>query len=253
MTAESQLRRDETPVLRAEELEHSYGLVSVLEGVSLELRSGTVTALIGPNGSGKTTLIRALAALHEPTDGTVRYEGPETTREIGYLPQRPAFRPGQTVAEALTFYASLVGAGEGEAIAKLEQIGLSAAAERDVAALSGGMTRLVGIAQATIGDPPVVILDEPASGLDPEMSLHVFATLEELAADGTAVLLSSHDLALVEETADDVVLLDGGEIIAHGPPDEIQQETDAKSLLGAFKESIEAEAGTVRVQGVDDE
>ena len=238
----------ENPLLRATELEHAYGLVTVLEGVSLDLYGGTVTALIGPNGSGKTTFIRALTGLHEPSGGTVEYGGPETTRRVGYLPQYPAFRPGQTVLQALTFYASLVGGSVADAEAALDRVGLGDATERDVDALSGGMTRLLGIAQATVGDPPVVILDEPASGLDPEMSLHVFHTLGELADDGTAVLLSSHDLALVEETADVVALLDAGEFVARGSPAELRAETDADSLLGAFRSLVTREPGTLRVQ-----
>ncbi|MEF8777919.1 MAG: ATP-binding cassette domain-containing protein, partial [Natronomonas sp.] len=94
---------DETQILTVEELEHSYGRVTVLDDVSFDIHAGDVTAIIGPNGSGKTTLIRGLVGLHEPTAGRVRYHGPEVARPIGYLQQRPAFRPGQTVREALTF------------------------------------------------------------------------------------------------------------------------------------------------------
>jgi len=112
------------------------------------------------------------------------------------------------------------------------------------------MKRLVGIAQARIGNPPVVILDEPGSGLDPEMSLHIFQSLNDLAADGTAILLSSHDLALVEETADTVVMLEDGNLLYHGSPTEVIAEAGADSLLDVFRESRQAEAGTVSVRGV---
>lgn len=239
----------ERAVLELRDVDRSYGTVSVLEGVSLTLRAGSVTALIGPNGSGKTTLIRTLAGLDDPTEGTVDYRGPESVRQIGYLPQRPAFRPGQSVSDTLAFYATLVGESESEALARLERVGLADAADRDVDALSGGMTRLVGIAQATIGSPPVVVLDEPASGLDPAMRVHIFDVVEQLAEDGTAVFLSSHDLALVERTADRVVLLDAGEIVHDGTPDGLGEARGTSSLLEAFEESIAAEAGTVQVQG----
>jgi ABC-type multidrug transport system ATPase subunit len=238
------------PILRIEELEHAYGRISVLEDVSFDIRSGDVTAIIGPNGSGKTTLIRGLIGLHDPTAGTVAYHGPDAVRPIGYLPQRPAFRSGQSVREAIAFYASLVGETESEAVARLEQVGLGDATDRNVEALSGGMTRLLGIAQATVGDPPLVVLDEPASGLDPEMSVRIFDVAEELAADGAAILLSSHDLALVERTADQVVLLDDGTIAGLGSPARLRAETGGDTLLEAFEAMVSGDAGTVRVQGV---
>lgn len=238
------------PILEATAIDHAYGDVSVLENVSTTIEQGAVTALIGPNGSGKTTLLRVLAGLLEPTDGSITYHGEEATRRIGYLPQHPAFRPGFSVIETLRFYSALVGADEADAMARLEQVGLADAADRPVEALSGGMTRLVGIAQATIGDPPIVVLDEPASGLDPGMSKHVFEISTELADEGTAVLLSSHDLELVDRTADEVVVLDDGDIVRQGAPDAIRSELAVDSLRDVYEASIAAEAGTVRVQGV---
>ncbi len=239
----------ETPTLTVSEVAHSYGRVAVLDDVSFEIRSGDVTAIIGPNGSGKTTLIRAIVGLHEPTGGKVGYHGPAVSRPIGYLQQRPAFRPGQTVRDALTFYASLVGETGADVMDRLEQVGLAAAADRNVEALSGGMTRLVGIAQATIGNPPVVVLDEPASGLDPGMSVRIFEVAEELTSEGAAVLLSSHDLALVERTADRVVLLDDGEVARAGAPADILAELGVDSLLEAFETAVTGDSGTVRVRG----
>nr|WP_238387006.1 ABC transporter ATP-binding protein [Natrialba swarupiae] len=246
---------DRPAVLEADDIDHAYGTVSVLENVSTTVDAGAVTALIGPNGSGKTTLLRVLAGLLEPTAGSVIYRGDAAARRIGYLPQQPAFRPGFTVLETLRFYSSLVGADEAEtdAVDRLETVGLADAADRPVEALSGGMTRLVGIAQATIGDPPVVVLDEPASGLDPGMSRHVFEIASELAAEGTAVLLSSHDLALVDRTADEVAVLDEGRIVRQGPPATMRATLEVDSLRAVYEESVAADAGTVRVQGVTDE
>ena len=237
------------PILSAENVDHSYGDVSVLEDVSLDIQPGEVTGLIGPNGAGKSTLIRVLTGLLEPTDGTIRYNGPETARPIGYLPQHPAFRPDFSVRETLSFYASLVGDDEADAMDHLQRVGLEDAADRNVEALSGGMTRLVGIAQATIGDPPVVVLDEPGSGLDPGMSLHVYDIAETITETGAAVLLSSHDLALVERHADRVILIDEGQVRETGSPEEVCRRLDAESLFDAFEEATVAEAGTVRVQG----
>ena len=239
----------ETSILTVSELEHSYGKIDVLDDVSFDIHAGEVTALIGPNGSGKTTLIRAIVGLHRPTGGELTYRGPDAARPIGYLQQRPSFRPGQTVRDAITFYGSLVGEAAVDADARLEQVGLAAAADRNVEDLSGGMTRLVGIAQATVGDPPLVVLDEPASGLDPGMSVRVFDVAEELTEAGAAVLLSSHDLALVERTADRVVLLDDGAVARTGSPATIRSELGADSLLSAFEAAISGDAGTVSVRG----
>ncbi len=240
---------EKTPILTIDELEHAYGQIPVLDDVSFQIRAGEVTAIIGPNGSGKTTLIRGIVGLHEPTGGDVRYHGPESARPIGYLQQRPAFRSGQTVAEAIAFYGSLVGETKAEALERIERVGLGAAADRSVEALSGGMTRLVGIAQATVGDPPLVVLDEPASGLDPEMSVRIFEVAEELTAEGAAVLLSSHDLALVERAADRVVMLDDGSVAQNGSPADLKAETGGDSLLEAFEATVSGDAGTVRVRG----
>ena len=236
------------PILTIEELEHAYGRISVLEDVSFDIRSGDVTAIIGPNGSGKTTLIRGLIGLHDPTAGTVAYHGPDAVRPIGYLPQRPAFRSGQSVREAIAFYASLVGETESEAVARLEQVGLGDATDRNVEALSGGMRQLLGIAQATVGDPPLVVLDEPASGLDPNMSANVFQTAAEMAGAGTTVLLSSHDLTLVEETADSVIVLARGTVAASGTVEELRATFDVDSLRGVLNAVVE-DTGQVAVVG----
>ena len=236
------------PILEAVNLDFAYGDVDVLHDISVSLDSGRVTALIGPNGSGKTTLLRTLAGLQEPDAGSVRYHGPDAVREIGYLPQHPAFRPGFTALETLAFYSSLVGGDRDDARARLERVGLTDATDRPVEALSGGMTRLLGIAQATVGDPPVVTLDEPASGLDPGMSTRVFEIAAELAEDGTAVLLTSHDLELVERTADRIVLIDAGTVAEQGTPGEILGRLDADSLRETYEASITGDLYSVHVR-----
>ncbi len=240
---------DQHSILEATNVDHDYGAVSVLQDVSVTVRTGAVTALIGPNGSGKTTLIRGLAGLHEPTGGSISYHGPETARRIGYLPQHPTFRPGFTAIETLRFYAALVGADEGRAIEHLDRVGLADAADRPVEALSGGMTRLLGIAQATIGEPPVVVLDEPGSGLDPGMSMHVFDVAADLADEGIAVLLSSHDLELVERIGDEILVLDNGQIVNRGTTAQLHERFDTDSLWSVYRNAIDRETGTVRVQG----
>ena len=241
--------RTDSSVLAADGVTFDYGDVQILRGVTLTVDAGDVTALIGPNGAGKTTLLRTLAGFEAPTDGAVRYRGPTVAREIGYLPQRPAFRPGFTVLETLEFYASLVGERRADARKRLERVGLADAADRGVNALSGGMTRLLGIAQATIGDPPVVILDEPASGLDPGMSTRIYDVAREIAAQDTGVLLTSHDMGLVERTADVVYVLDDGDVVARGHPTELLERLDVDSLRAVYERTVTGDLHSVRVRG----
>ncbi|RKD88978.1 ABC transporter ATP-binding protein [Halopiger aswanensis] len=239
---------DET-LLEASNLEFAYGDVTILRDVSIAVDAGTVTALIGPNGTGKTTLLRSLAGLQEQTSGSIEYHGPDVPRKIGYLPQQPTFRPGFTVIETLEFYASLVGESREDAVSRLDQVGLADAASRRVEDLSGGMTRLLGIAQATIGDPPIVVLDEPGSGLDPGMSTHVFDVAGAFADAGTAVLVTSHDLGLIERNADEVLLLDDGVVAERGHPTELLERLDVDTLRAAYEASVAGDLHRVRVQG----
>ncbi len=252
--ASSEMGEDETdesdPVLVADSLSQSYQSVSVLSDISVTIEAGTVTAVVGPNGSGKTTFLKTLAGLLEPAGGTVQYLGPDAEREIGYLPQRPSFRPQFSALETLEFYTALVDDDPREL---LSRVGLKDAVDRRVETLSGGMTRLLGLAQATVGDPPVVVLDEPGSGLDPSMRKRTFEVAQELANDGTAVICSSHDLALVEQWADHVIVLDGGSVVDTGSPTELCTAHDAESLWHVFDMAVEKPDDQVAVLGVDDE
>jgi ABC-type multidrug transport system ATPase subunit len=232
------------PSLTAEGVTRRFGDVTALSDVTVEVPADAITALVGPNGSGKTTLLRLLVGLDSPTSGTIAYEGPSATRRIGYLPQRPTFRPGFTARETLAFYADLV---DDDPDRLLERVGLDAVADRRVEALSGGMTRLLGIAQALTGDPPVVALDEPASGLDPEMSRHVFDVVDSIAADGRAVVLCSHELPLVEATADRVVVLDQGAVVATDAPAALRERTGGP-LHETFAALLDRDAEPVRAQ-----
>lgn len=236
-------------VLTVEDLAYGYDDVAVLEGVSLETKAGEFTALIGPNGAGKTTLLRLLAGLDSPDEGRIRYGGPDRPRRIGYLPQQPAFRPEFTAAETLRFYESLLAVAEPRPRALLERVGLEAAADRPVGALSGGMRQLLGIAQAVVGDPPAVLLDEPAHGLDPGMRSRVFDALEELVARGIAVVVTTHDLEAVERRADRIGVLDRGRIVRFGTPAALRDEFGVESLEAAYHESVSGTAGTVYVEG----
>jgi ABC-type multidrug transport system ATPase subunit len=234
---------DEGPVVDVEELGHSYGDLTVLEQVSFDLAPGTVACLVGPNGSGKSTLMRLLGGLLDPTAGSVEVTA-GGDRPVGYLAQTPAFRPEFTVAETVAFYGSLVEA-DVDVEATLERVGLTPVADRPVDALSGGMTRLLGLALTTVGDPGVLLLDEPASGLDPMMTAYITGVIEDVADTGDAVVLATHNLTAAERVADVVLVLDRGTLVAADPPGELLAETGTDSLAGALEALVGAEMPTV--------
>jgi len=224
----------------------SFGDVSVLSGVSFAAERGTVACLVGPNGSGKTTLLRVVAGLLAPDAGSVSL--PDSgDRTVGYLAQTPAFRPQFTLAETLRFYGDLAGV-DVDPDAVLERVGLEAVADRRVGALSGGMSRLFGIAQATIGDPPVLVLDEPSSGLDPTMTEHVGSVVRDLADDGRTVLLATHELGTVDRVGDTVLVLDDGVIQVAAEPDALRRETGSETLTHAVNQYIHGEGSDLTVR-----
>lgn len=240
---------DPTPLLSADAVSRTFGGVSVVSGVSLDVPAG-VTGVVGPNGSGKSTLVRLLAGDLDPTGGEVRYRGPDTGRPIGYLPQRAAFRDSFTARETLAFYARLAGGDPGAVDAALDRVGIGDAGDRRVGALSGGMRRLLGIAQATVGDPRVILLDEPASGLDPTMRERAFDVVSDLAGPGTAVLVTSHALDLVDRHADRLALLDRGELVAAGRRSRLLAGADAADVSALYATVVGSGRAEVHVTGV---
>ncbi|MCX2818868.1 ABC transporter ATP-binding protein [Haladaptatus sp. F3-133] len=229
-------KTESAAVLEANDVSKTYGELEVLKDVSMEAERGRVYALIGPNGSGKTTFLKILAGLLPPDSGEVLRRTGGAERAVGYLPQQPSFRDGFTVAETLRFYTRLLDEkmGDGYVSEALGDVGLSDASDRHVSGLSGGMTRLLGVAQSRVGNPPIMVVDEPTSGLDPEMTGRIFETLGGIADDGTAVFLTTHDLDRVARHADEVVLIHDRRIAGSGSPDEVVNEHEAESLASVF-------------------
>lgn len=233
--------------LEATNISHSYGELGVLDGISLSLGHGEVLALVGANGSGKTTLLRILAGLLTPDKGGVQTltDAEGTPRTVGYLPQQPSFRSGFTASESLRFYARLLTdeVPEGYVEDALETVGLSEARDRKVSGLSGGMTRLLGVAQALVGDPPIMMLDEPTSGLDPEMTGRIFDILGGLADEGKAVVITTHDIGKVERDADEIIMIHDGVVAASGAPDDIVESRGTDGLSEVFDRIVRGEEG----------
>jgi ABC-type multidrug transport system ATPase subunit len=217
-----------------------FGDLTVVDEVTTDLVAGEFTALVGPNGSGKTTFLELAAGLRAPDAGTVT-RPTDVERSVAYLPQSPRFRSGFTARETVAFYGDLV-SGDVDPTALLERVGLGDAVDRRVEALSGGMTRLLGLAQALVGDPPVVVLDEPTSGLDPDVAERIFDVVVDLTADGRGVVVASHDLPNVEDHADRVLLLADGEFRLDGAPAAVVEETGTASLREAFSATVRGTA-----------
>lgn len=236
------------PVVTLEDIDQSFGDVTVLTDISVQIEEREVTAVIGPNGSGKTTLTQILSGLVQPDSGTVTLRT-DAERPVGYLPQAPRFRPVFTVEETLQFYADLLSTAT-DIEELMERVGLIDVRDRQVDALSGGMRRLLGIAQSLLGSPPLVVLDEPTSGLDPRMTRRLFDVMQAGTEEGTAVLLTTHDLTYASD-ADAVIVLDRGRLVAQGSPADLCADTDTDSLTEAFF-SLVSTTPTVQA-GVRDE
>lgn len=237
------------PAIEVAGLRKSYrgkgGDQVVLDGIDLAVPAGTVTALLGPNGAGKTTAVNILSTLISSDGGTARVAGhdvaqdPEAVRRvIGVTGQFSAVDALLTATENLRLMADLhhLGRSEGRrrTTALLERFGLADAARKPVAQLSGGMRRKLDLAMTLVGDPRVVFLDEPTTGLDPRARRDLWDEVRALVSRGVTVLLTTQYLDEADRLADAVAVLDGGRIVAHGTPDELKTLVDGHTLDDVF-------------------
>jgi Cu-processing system ATP-binding protein len=210
-----------TPTLTISRLTKRFQSVEALKDVSLCLEPGKRAALLGHNGAGKSTIMKIVLGLvpFESGDVTVcgaRPGSSEARAKVAYLPENVAFHPALTGEEQLRHYLSLRGQRPSQAMELLARVGLSHAAQRRIGTYSKGMRQRVGLAQTLIGHPRLLVLDEPTSGLDPVSRRDFYELLDGLAADGTAILLSSHVLTEVEARTDRILILSGGKLVAEG-------------------------------------
>ncbi len=206
-------------VLRVDALSKSYGELHALRGVSFEAGRGEVVAVLGPNGAGKTTLLSIIAGIQAPSAGSVNV----APREVGWAPQQPAVYGKLTVRENLELFARLehVEKPAGAVARMLEQSGLQARANDRVELLSGGNRQRVNVAVALIARPPVLALDEPSSALDPAQRERLWGFTGGMAAEGTAVIFSTHNPGEAHRHASRVLVLDEGRSLFDGTPAEL--------------------------------
>lgn len=212
------------PSIELRNVTKRFDRVTALERVSCTIEAGEVVGLLGPNGSGKTTLMRLLCAYFPPTEGTVRVAGYDThvaplevRRRVGYALEGVVLYPDLTVADFLTFVSEVKGATPQQLDLVITQCGLEGWLHRRIGTLSKGYRQRVILAQALLGDPPLLILDEPTVGMDPEMAVKVRELIRSLAGSRT-VLLSTHSLAEASAVCQRVLVLNQGRLFAYDTP-----------------------------------
>jgi ABC-2 type transport system ATP-binding protein len=237
-------------------LEKSYGGVRVLAGVDLRVPRGSVFSLLGPNGAGKTTMVRILSTLIRADAGLARVAGFDVARDrhlvrrsISLTGQYAAVDQLQTGAENLRMMGRLSGLpsrqARGRAADLLDQFGLAGVARRRVSTYSGGMRRRLDLAASLIGGPSVIFLDEPTTGLDLPGRQTMWAVVADLAGSGVTVFLTTQYLEEADQLADRIAVLDGGRVVADGPPEQLKAQVAAQRLDLTLADATAFEAVTL--------
>ncbi len=259
-------------IISVDDIHKSFGKVSALNGVSFEVEKGTILGLLGPNGAGKTTLVRILTTLLRPDKGIAKISGIEVTKNpslvrglIGLAGQFAAIDENLTGRENLkligTLYHLPFNIVKERTEKLLKNFSLEDAANRLARTYSGGMRRRLDIAASLIGEPEVLFLDEPTTGLDPKSRLELWDVIEQLVKEGTTVLLTTQYLEEADYLADNIVIIDQGKIVAKGTPKELKSKisnsvlelhladknkvADVASLLANFHPNVDQSLGII--------
>lgn len=218
--------------IEANQLVKKYGQKQAVSGISMDIRQGEVLAIIGPNGAGKSTTLDLLLGLRRPDGGSVRYWCAEPRRHIGVQLQSTPFFSGFSARENMAMFAALYGMKlkDREITDLLQRCGLGDAAGTPAQRLSGGQQKRLAIAMAMAHDPRLLFLDEPTAALDPRARREVRELIQSLAAAGTSVVFTSHDMEEVHKLATRIIMICGGSVIAEGTPESLLTEYEAGDL-----------------------
>jgi ABC-2 type transport system ATP-binding protein len=236
-----------------ENLTKKYGDQKAVDDISFDVKPGEVVGFLGPNGAGKSTTMRMITCYMAPTDGSITVEGyradehpEEIKKRIGYLPENNPLYTDMAIIDYLKFCAEIQGVGKEDVNARVREMvnicGLNLERHKKINELSKGFRQRVGLAQAMIHNPDVLIMDEPTSGLDPNQIVEIRNLIKELGKEKT-VILSSHILSEVEATCDRILIINRGKIVADGTSDTLRQQAQGQELISV---KIEGEKTKVR-------
>lgn len=230
------------PVVELEAVSRHYGRLKALDELTLSVGDGEVLGLLGHNGAGKSTTMKLLLGLIGPTAGRLRVFGKSPTGDeaqamryrLGYLPESVSFYDLMSGREVLIYFARLKGVAKQQCDELLHRVGLDDAAGRRVKTYSKGMRQRLGLAQALLGEPRLLLLDEPTAGLDPVATREFYETIDELRRQGTTIILSSHVLAGIEQHIERAVILRNGKLQATGSLDELRRQAQLPLLIHVY-------------------
>jgi ABC-2 type transport system ATP-binding protein len=258
-------RRDDAPAIVAEGLTKRYGAVTAVDDLSFAVRAGAVTGFLGPNGAGKTTTLRMVLGLARPTAGRATIFGqpfaalPDPARSVGANLEVCGMHPGRSGRNHLRALAALAALPASRVEEVLDLVEMREAADRRAGGYSTGMRQRLGLAATLLGDPEVLVLDEPANGLDPQGIRWLRDFLRGVASEGRTVLVSSHVLSEVEQTVDDVVVIHRGRLVQSGPIASLltgegvrarsPRADELASALARDGAEVRAESDLIHVQG----
>lgn len=241
-------------------LTKKYNNFKAVDDVSFNVRSGEILGFLGPNGAGKTTTIKSILGLIHADSGEIRISGfdikkrgREAKRHVGYLPEKVAFYDNLTALQNLNFYAEMKGISKEECEPLIEEFGLVDSINKKVGNFSKGMTQRLGMARAVLGNPPILILDEPTGGLDPRGVVFIRGRIREMRDKGTTIFVSSHILSEIQEICDRVGIINNGILVAKDTVSELSKKMNLKPKITVELEKMSdvVVESVKKIKGVD--